>query len=63
LCFSIEHYDENAVDNEGDTFEPEEQYYDVNGKSRRCTGAYVRLGVNQKGGSELNHPRSTSYRC
>lgn len=50
VCYSIEHYNERAEDDDGDTLAAQDQYYDINGVWERCTGAHVRFGINQRGG-------------
>ncbi|KAF1832885.1 hypothetical protein BDW02DRAFT_553766 [Decorospora gaudefroyi] len=50
VCFNIEHFDDDAQDDDGDQLEPEDQYYEVNGREYQATGAHVRFGVNQPGG-------------
>ncbi|KAI4642641.1 uncharacterized protein J4E78_010114 [Alternaria triticimaculans] len=50
VCYSIEHYNERAEDDDGDTLAAQNQYYDINGVWERCTGAHVRFGINQRGG-------------
>jgi hypothetical protein len=46
VCFNIEHFDDHAVDEDGDHLGAEDQWYNVNGKPYRCTGAFLRFGVN-----------------
>ncbi|KAI4696856.1 uncharacterized protein J4E88_001035 [Alternaria novae-zelandiae] len=46
----VEHYNERAEDDDGDTLAAQNQYYDINGVWERCTGAHVRFGINQRGG-------------
>lgn len=49
MCYNLEHFDANAEDDDEDTIE---QYYEVDGQEYRYTGAHVRFGINQRGGSE-----------
>ncbi|KAI8933927.1 hypothetical protein NX059_009620 [Plenodomus lindquistii] len=51
MCFSIDHYDENAVDKDGDEVAPEDQYYVVGQRSMRATGAHYRFGLNPRSGA------------
>ena len=51
-CYNIEHYDADEEDADMDDDDVMRQYYDVDGEEYRCTGAHVRFGINQRGGSE-----------
>ncbi|KAH9863562.1 hypothetical protein J1614_009494 [Plenodomus biglobosus] len=50
-CYSIEHFDENARDSDGDEIEVDEQHYVVNGQLRQATGAHYRFGLNRRDGA------------
>jgi hypothetical protein len=50
--FNIQHFDKKVIDQDGDQIEAADQYYEVKGTKYRCTGAHVRFGINQSGGSE-----------
>ena len=50
VCYNMQHYNEGAEDDDGDILEAEDQYYPVNGVTKRCTGAHVRFAINQRGG-------------
>ncbi|KAF2125733.1 hypothetical protein P153DRAFT_298865, partial [Dothidotthia symphoricarpi CBS 119687] len=53
VCYSIEHGDEDAKDEEDDDIPPEEQIYYVDTQGYTGTGAYYRFAVNQPGGALL----------
>jgi hypothetical protein len=50
-CYSIEHYDETLVDEDGEEVWVSDQHYTVNGHVYPATGAYYRFAVNRKGGA------------
>ncbi|KAH6615084.1 hypothetical protein C7974DRAFT_443181 [Boeremia exigua] len=50
-CYSIEHFHEDLVDEEGYEVPIEDQSYDVDNQEYPCTGAYYRFAVNKKGGA------------
>jgi len=51
-CYNIEHYDADEEDDNMDEEDEMQQYYFVDDEEYRCTGAHVRFGINQRGGSE-----------
>jgi hypothetical protein len=50
-CWSIEHGDEERVDEDGDEVPLEDQIYQINNDKYPCTGAYYRFAMNKKGGA------------
>jgi hypothetical protein len=50
-CWSIEHGDEDRVDEDGDEVPFEDQIYQINNDKYPCTGAYYRFAMNKKGGA------------
>ncbi|KAH5710570.1 hypothetical protein HBI20_177700 [Parastagonospora nodorum] len=51
VCYSIEHSDEHAEDENGYPTPYQDQHYSVNGEKFGATGAWYRFGIDQKGGA------------
>ncbi|CBX97537.1 hypothetical protein LEMA_P089460.1 [Plenodomus lingam JN3] len=64
ICYSVEHFDEDAEDEDGDEVEFENQEYVADGEVRQATGAHYRFGLNHQGGTiyiqQLLNPSSAA---
>ena len=63
-CFSVEHFDETLVDENGEEVPLKDQSYSIDDRTYPCTGAYYRFAMNKRGGAifvqSLQKPESAA---
>jgi len=52
LCINAQHFDENGMDSDDNMLPIEDQDYKANGRWYQSNGAFVRFGINTRGGSK-----------